>query len=122
MENEEIFALVEDGRRLRTVRTRANIVGCCRRLMAKGNIRPTSADIARGAGCSLRSIHEHFPSVTDVYAEAVDDPGTSRAILNHVLGEDWKAGGVAERFVKPIAHAIVAGDTREPRSSPSRRR
>jgi AcrR family transcriptional regulator len=121
LENEEMVALVEDGRRLRTVRTRANIVGCCRRQMAKGNIRPTLADIADGAGCSLRTIHEHFPSVADVYAEAVDDAGIARSVLNHVLGEDWKTG-VAERFVKPIARAIVAGDTREPRSSPSRRR
>jgi hypothetical protein len=32
MENEKTGALVKDGRKLRTVRTHANILDCCRRL------------------------------------------------------------------------------------------
>ena len=39
MKYDEMVALVEDGRRLRTVRTRANIVSYCRRMMAEATLR-----------------------------------------------------------------------------------
>jgi hypothetical protein len=88
----------------------------------RGDLTPIAKDIARGAHCSRRTIFEHFTGLADVYAEAIEDASTSAAVLNHVLGEDWRTGGVPERFVKPIVRAIVAGDARQPRSSLSHRR
>ena len=45
-----------DGRRARTVRTRAAILEAVLALLRGGDINPTAAEIARQAGVSLRSI------------------------------------------------------------------
>ena len=100
-----------DHRRLRTVRTRANILGACRRMMAEGNIRPGVGDVALAAHCSLRTIFERFGTLDMLYAEAVDDTTTSGAVLSHVLGEDWRTAGIPGRWVNRIARATVLKGT-----------
>lgn len=59
-----------DGRRARTVRTRAAILEALLGLVAAGDINPTAAAIARAAGVSLRSIAQHFPRRSDLFAAA----------------------------------------------------
>ena len=57
-----------DGRRARTVRTRAAILEALLALLRGGDINPTAAEIARKAGVSLRSIAQHFPRRGDLFA------------------------------------------------------
>lgn len=59
-----------DGRRARTVRTRAAILEALLALLRAGDINPTAAEIARKAGVSLRSIAQHFPRRGDLFAAA----------------------------------------------------
>jgi len=51
-----------DGRRERTKRTRAAIVGALTDLLDEGRIEPTAAQIADRAGVAVRSIAQHFAS------------------------------------------------------------
>jgi AcrR family transcriptional regulator len=51
-----------DGRRERTKRTRAAIVGALTALLDEGRIEPTAAEIAGRAGVAVRSIAQHFAS------------------------------------------------------------
>jgi AcrR family transcriptional regulator len=51
-----------DGRRERTKRTRAAIVGALTALLDEGRIEPTAVQIAERAGVAVRSIAQHFAS------------------------------------------------------------
>jgi TetR/AcrR family transcriptional regulator of autoinduction and epiphytic fitness len=51
-----------DGRRERSKRTRAAIVGALTSLLDEGRIEPTAVDIAKRAGVAVRSIAQHFAS------------------------------------------------------------
>jgi TetR/AcrR family transcriptional regulator of autoinduction and epiphytic fitness len=51
-----------DGRRERTKRTRAAIVGALTALLDEGRIEPTAAEIAERADVAVRSIAQHFAS------------------------------------------------------------
>jgi TetR/AcrR family transcriptional regulator of autoinduction and epiphytic fitness len=51
-----------DGRRERTKRTRAAIVGALTDLLDEGRIEPTAVQIAERAGVAVRSIAQHFAS------------------------------------------------------------
>jgi AcrR family transcriptional regulator len=51
-----------DGRRERSRRTHAAIVGALTDLLDEGRIEPTAADIAQRAGVAVRSIAQHFES------------------------------------------------------------
>jgi hypothetical protein len=103
MEMDETGTLVED------LRTHANIVGYCRRMMASGNIRPKAEDIAVAADCSLPTVFWHFSNLAALYAEAVEDDNTCGAVLSHVLGKDWQVVGIPKRWLKRIVSAIVTG-------------
>lgn len=59
-----------DGRRARTVRTRASILEALLALVRAGAINPTAAEIARQADVSLRSISQHFPTRGELYGAA----------------------------------------------------
>ncbi|MCC6337841.1 MAG: TetR family transcriptional regulator [Myxococcales bacterium] len=53
-------SLPTDGRRLRAVRTRANILDALLELLDEGHPEPTAAEIAERAGVAVRSIAQHF--------------------------------------------------------------
>ena len=103
----------EDGRRARTARTRASLIDSCRRLMASGDIQPGAATIAESAQCSVRTVFERFDTLPSLYAEAIEDVETSRAVLNHALRENWRTVGVPEHLVSRLAQAIVVGDGKQ---------
>lgn len=74
-----------DGRRERTKRTRAAIVGALTALLDEGRIEPTAAEIAERAGVAVRSIAQHFASreelllaVTRHHAERLAHPPIPR--------------------------------------------
>ena len=61
-----------DGRAARSHRTRLAIIDALLRLLASGDLRPTTERIAAAAGVSTRSIFLHFSDVDSLFTEAVD--------------------------------------------------
>jgi TetR/AcrR family transcriptional regulator, regulator of autoinduction and epiphytic fitness len=61
-----------DGRRARTVRTRAAIITALLELVAGGDRNPTAAAIAARANISVRSIGQHFATRAELFAAAAD--------------------------------------------------
>lgn len=63
---------VNDGRKLRSERTRQRIVDAYLALLAEESQIPTSAQIAQRAGCSVRSIFERFDDLHALRVAATD--------------------------------------------------
>lgn len=61
-----------DGRRARSLRTRASIVDAFLALLRETGSVPTAAQIGRRAGCSTRSVFERFADFKTLYAAAFD--------------------------------------------------
>jgi AcrR family transcriptional regulator len=61
-----------DGRRERSKRTRAAIVGALTALLDEGRIEPTAVDIAGRAGVAVRSIGQHFASREELLLAVAD--------------------------------------------------
>ncbi len=61
-----------DGRRARTVRTRAAIVQALLDRVRAGDVNPTAATIAKHAKVSVRSIGQHFPTRASLFAAAAE--------------------------------------------------
>lgn len=64
-----------DGRRQRTLRTRAAIVDALIALVGAGNHRPTAREIAAHAGVAIRSIGQHFATREELFAAAAMQVG-----------------------------------------------
>ena len=69
-----------DGRRARTVRTRAAILDSAVSQIEAGDLKPTAASIAAGAGLSVRSVFQHFADLDDLFL-AVADRQTNRVAV-----------------------------------------
>lgn len=61
-----------DGRRARTVRTRAAILRALLECVRAGDINPSAATIAARAQISVRSIGQHFPTRAALFAAAAE--------------------------------------------------
>jgi AcrR family transcriptional regulator len=61
-----------DGRRARSIRTRAVIIDAFIALLREKGTPPTAAEIAKRAGCSTRSVFERFADFKSLYAAAFD--------------------------------------------------
>jgi AcrR family transcriptional regulator len=62
----------QDGRIVRGLRTRQALVQATLDLIVAGDVEPTSAAIATIAGVSSRALFQHFTSLADLYAAALD--------------------------------------------------
>ena len=74
-----------DGRNARSAATRAKIISACRKLMLAGDFRPSMVEVARAAGCSIRSAFQHFKDVEALHLAALDRE-TQDGILLLILG------------------------------------
>jgi len=101
-----------DGRRERTKRTRAAIVGALTDLLDEGRIEPTAAQIAARAGVAVRSIAQHFASREELLL-AVAQHHTER--LAHTPVD--RRGSLEERI-----EAFVAARARSLEASAAMRR
>lgn len=61
-----------DGRTARARRTQTTVLEACRRLMCAGDFRPTVVAVAIAAGCSVRSVFQHFTDLEGVHRAALD--------------------------------------------------
>lgn len=73
-----------DGRNARSERTKAAIVEAARAAMRAGIFRPTVVDVAKAAGCSVRSVFERFGTAEELYRVALDGP-TIQAIWLQII-------------------------------------
>ena len=88
-----------DRRTLRRQRTHDLIIEACRNLMLEGALRPDSRSLADRCGVSNRTVFIHFPSLRDVYREALKDAHVLEAIERRVPQD--RAG---------ILRAVVLGE------------
>lgn len=65
-----MLATREDGRRIRSERTRQRIMDSLLELIAEGSLRPRAEEIAGRAGTTTRTIFRHFADIDDLYQEA----------------------------------------------------
>jgi AcrR family transcriptional regulator len=91
-----------NGRHTRAARTRKALVVATRELILAGVQRPTSAQISTRAGCSVRSIFQHYPALGDLYGEALDDDEVARRVVDSVM---------ARPTINDRARAIIGGIT-----------
>ena len=80
-----------DGRAARRPVTHDAILRATRVLMQRGVLQPSGATISDLAHVSVRSIHQHFTSMTGLYLAAVDDDATARAICERLPLSDERA-------------------------------
>jgi AcrR family transcriptional regulator len=62
-----------DGRVLRAQRTRKSLITAFQRFAAEGILDPVVRELARRAGVSMRSIYQHFGSVSALREAALTD-------------------------------------------------
>jgi AcrR family transcriptional regulator len=62
----------DDGRTLRSLRTRTAVVDALLELIDEGDLRPPAPRIAERAGVSLRSVFQHFRDLEALFAVAAD--------------------------------------------------
>ena len=83
-------ALKVDGRRLRSERTRLAIIEAYLELLRRNPRMPTAVQLAAQAGCSVRSIFQHFPDL-DALSLATADyailQGQAESVARHVDGD-----------------------------------
>ena len=115
-----------DGRRLRSERTKQLITEAFLSLASEGSPRlPTAAEIARRAGCSIRSVFERFRDLQALQLAAIDHALVQAAALAPALetegGRDARIAAQVERRAQsceswlPLWRALLAnrGDVPE---------
>lgn len=63
----------EDGRRLRSDRSRRAIIEALFELMRDGDMRPTAASVAERANVGLRTVFRHFEDMESIFEEMTDE-------------------------------------------------
>ena len=83
---------VADGRRLRSSRSRAEIVRAMHALIGAGDLSPSAARVAEAAGVSLRTVFRHFDDMDSLYREmSIIVEAEVKPILQRPLqGKTWR--------------------------------
>jgi AcrR family transcriptional regulator len=81
-----------DGRRLRSERSRAQIVRAMLALLRAGEMHPSAAQVAEAAGVGLRSVFRHFSELDVLYAEIskIVQDEIMPLIASPLEGATWK--------------------------------
>ena len=98
-----------DGRHKRAEVTRAAIVQACRSLMAEGQWRPSMRACCIEAKRSTRAAFQGFKTLDALYAEALRDENTMKAIARQVLQDDGEFNAMYPLILERIARAAVFG-------------
>lgn len=83
----------EDGRNLRSKRSREAIVDAVRQLVAEGNLEPTSRQISERAGVTMRTLFRQFQEITTLYREifAAQEADIIANLQMDIATDDWRA-------------------------------
>lgn len=69
----EFEADIEDGRRLRSGRSKRKIVQAMFELMREGDINPIAVDVAKRADVGLRTVFRHFQDMESIFEEMTEE-------------------------------------------------
>lgn len=90
-----------DGRRLRSERSRAQIVAAMRAVIEGGDMDPGAAAVAEAAGVSIRTVFRHFEEIDSLYRElnAQIEAEILPMVMTQFEARDWqgRAGEVVTR-------------------------
>lgn len=108
-----------DGRRLRSSRSRADIVRAMHALIGAGDVSPSAARIAEAAGVSLRTVFRHFDDMDSLYREMsiIVEAEVTPILERPLQGKTWRErlnellARRTEIFEKVLPHK-VAGSLR----------
>ena len=91
-----------DGRKLRSAKTKADLLQACRACLQSGDFRPTGAALARVAGVSVRTVFDHYATVDELCRAALDQQ-TRDAIRDLILRDCPPISGAdADRLVSAV--------------------
>jgi AcrR family transcriptional regulator len=81
-----------DGRRLRSERSRAQIVAGMRAVIESGDMDPHAASVAEAAGVSIRTVFRHFEEMDNLYRElnATLEADVLPMVLTQFEARDWQ--------------------------------
>lgn len=81
-----------DGRRLRSSRSRAEIVRAMHALIGGGDLSPSAARVADAAGVSLRTVFRHFDDMDSLYREmtAIVEAEVRPILQRPLEGKTWR--------------------------------
>jgi len=102
---------LQDGRRLRSERSRAAVVDALLELYNEGELRPGTADIAARAGISERSVFRHFEDL-DALVEAAITRQWSR--IGYLFAPPDASGSRVERVRALVAQRLAIHDVAAP--------
>jgi hypothetical protein len=102
MGEDAIPPALTDGRHRRSATSRAAIVSACRYLMLGGYFRPSMHECCQVAKRAVRTGFDHFLSAEGLRLEAIEDGVVRAAILDRVLGPDFRGGYDEDRLVRAI--------------------
>jgi len=105
-----------DGRVRRGERTRSAIVDALLALLDQGVLTPTAAQIAQGAGVSVRSVFQHFDDLDALHLELaaeqarrvqplLDPPDATGSLEERIVDLVERRAELFE-FITPVRHAI----------------
>ncbi len=108
-----------DGRRLRSSRSRAEIVRAMHALIGEGDFSPSATRVAEAAGVSLRTVFRHFDDMDTLYREmsAIVEAEVKPILQRPLRGKTWRerlnelVARRAEIFERVMPHK-VAGSLR----------
>lgn len=89
---EEVDEGLQDGRRLRSGRSRAQIVSAVIELVRSGDMAPAAARVAEVAGVSLRTVFRHFEEMDGLFREMSEavEAEIAPLLLEPYLSKSWK--------------------------------
>ncbi|BBE34052.1 TetR/AcrR family transcriptional regulator [Sphingosinicella microcystinivorans] len=81
-----------DGRRLRSERSRAQIVAAMRAVIEGGDMDPNVTSVARAAGVSIRTVFRHFEELDSLYRElnAQIEAEILPMVMTQFEARDWQ--------------------------------
>jgi AcrR family transcriptional regulator len=97
-----------DGRHLRSLRTRQQIVEAFLALLEREPV-PKAAEIAERAGCSVRAVYDRFPTMAALRVAAVDYAFAQAAALAPLRHVDADRGTRVRSHVETHAHVCDRG-------------
>ncbi len=102
------FAESSDGRRLRSVRSRKNIVDALIELVNAGTLVPTAQQIADQAGVGIRTVFRHFSDMESMFAAA---DAEKRRSYEELFSGGNREGSLQERIQRAVEHRARAYET-----------
>lgn len=98
-----------DARSSRRLKTRAKVMAACRARMIFGDMRPSIAQVARDANCSIRVIFDIYKSLDGMLDAALADAPTYDRLLCMLFETDTPPWTIGAATADRVLRAAVFG-------------